>query len=67
MEETHVQALEVQILFFIQEKNKDPVRKQELVQGPDLLLYRTNKQRKKPINLINVFTLVKCMFYSLRP
>lgn len=38
MEETHVQALEVQILFFIQEKNKDPVRKQELVQGPDLLL-----------------------------
>lgn len=36
MEETHVQALEVQILFFIQEKSKAPFRKQELVQVPDL-------------------------------
>lgn len=37
MEETHVQALEVHILFFIQEKNKAAFRRQELVQVPDLL------------------------------
>lgn len=60
MEETHVQALEVQILFFIQEKKKGPFRKQELVQVPDLLQIYCKGQMngEKIINLLNVFALV---------